>query len=214
MAYLDPRKNPLGCPAANRTTAADSALRYSYCSSKEKCGNSVAARRRFTWICPRMIIAKFGLCSREKRAARNGCSTFRSLHPVFCAGPDLLQGAVFGAAANPDLAVVLEWDRERMVGLTGEGQAGVRAVELLLGAAEDDHALAGVILRAPEPIILVAADDRGQAVLAAEEVDRPGFAVVGWGDAALAAVLRRTGVGDARGFPGYIGPSYRFSAFP
>src|SRR5258708_21981114 len=107
MAYLDRRRSPLGCPAANRTTAADSALRYRYCSSKEKCGNSVAARRRFTWICPRMIIAKFGLCSREKRAARNGCSTFRSLHPVFCAGPDFLQVAVVRAADNPDLAVGL-----------------------------------------------------------------------------------------------------------
>src|SRR5260370_14101869 len=34
--------------------------------SKRKCGNLVAARRGFTWICPNVIIAKFGLHSKEK----------------------------------------------------------------------------------------------------------------------------------------------------
>src|ERR1700719_294009 len=121
MAYRESEEKAAGLSGRCPDQAADSALRCRDCSSKEKCGNSVAARRRFTWICPRMIIAKFGLRSREKRAARNGCSTFRSLHPVFCAGPDLLQGAVLGVAADPDLAMVLEWDRKWMVGLTGEG---------------------------------------------------------------------------------------------
>src|SRR5260370_39332747 len=46
--------------------SADSALRYRCCLSKRKCGNLVAARRGFTWICPNVIIAKFGLHSKEK----------------------------------------------------------------------------------------------------------------------------------------------------
>src|SRR6266404_1331704 len=112
------------------------------------------------------------LCHQGQRAARNGCFTSGYLDPVFCAVPGLLQGAVLGAAANPDLAMILEGDRVGMVGLAGEREAGVVGFELLPGAAEDDHALAGVVVGTPEPIILMAGDDRRQAVLAAEVIDR------------------------------------------
>ena len=63
----------------------------------EKCGNLVAACWGFTWMCPGVIIAKFGFGSRKKqepasesgrykggfcncqlRTARNGCPTFIS----------------------------------------------------------------------------------------------------------------------------------------
>src|SRR6266446_8565066 len=98
---------------------------------------------------PKRNSSKRSLCAQGKKP---------KLDPVFEAGPDLLQAAVLGAAADPDLAMILEGNGEWMVRLACEGEAGVRAVELLPGAAEDDHALAGVIARTPAPIILVAAD--------------------------------------------------------
>jgi len=56
--------------------------------------------------------------------------------------------------------------------------------------------LARFAVRAPEPVVVVAADGEGQAV--AEEVDGAGFAVVGAVDAGLLLVFGRERAIDAR----------------
>jgi hypothetical protein len=47
--------------------------------TKEKCGNLVAAARDFAWLFPRMIIANFGLGSREKEREEDNAETQRAL---------------------------------------------------------------------------------------------------------------------------------------
>src|ERR1700720_1096925 len=60
----------LACISKKPQGSADCALRYRSCLSKRKCGNLVAARRGFTWMCPEVIIAKFGLRSKENDIRR------------------------------------------------------------------------------------------------------------------------------------------------
>src|SRR5215471_10904227 len=65
-------------------------------------------------------------------------------------------------------------------------------LQYLFAVVEDDHAIAGVVVRAPDPIGAVAAHGPGEAFTAAEEVDRAGLPVVLRKDAAVRAL----GCGD------------------
>ena len=72
--------------------------------------------------------------------------------------------------------------------------------------AQQDHALAGVAVRSPVPVVLMKADRRRQAVLRSEVIDRASLPVVAGLDRGLGLHVGRQAVIDARhlghhGFP-------------
>src|SRR5262252_8581725 len=64
-------------------------------------------------------------------------------------------------------------------------------------ALQDDHDLAGVAARAPQPIIVVLADGRRQAITRAIEINRGGVAPAVAEDGRARLLVRRQAVIDA-----------------
>src|ERR1700738_1585967 len=66
------------------------------------------------------------------------------------------------------------------------------------GSVDDDHHLAGLPVRSPKPIAIVATDGERQSASRTEEVDRTGLAVVRTENAGSRPVVCRECVVDAR----------------
>src|SRR6266446_99242 len=74
-------------------------------------------------------------------------------------------------------------------------------------AAKHDHALAGVIARAPKPVALMIANRFRQPVLRAEEIDRASLAVTVREDCSPRALLGRKRVVNAADFARHFLPA-------
>src|SRR5689334_13901048 len=78
---------------------------------------------------------------------------------------------------------------------------------LRVAFADQDHALAGVLARPPQPVILVAGDCRRQAVPGAEQIDSGSLAIVVGSESRPRPLIRRQAVVRASYFSHELLPS-------
>src|SRR5438067_3458161 len=94
-----------------------------------------------------------------------------------------------------------------MIGLADGFHAGETFAVTSAIAAENDDAFAGVVTRAPKPIVLVIANRLRQPVFLAEEIDRAGLAVIVRKDRGLRALLGRKRVVNPSNFARHFFPA-------
>src|SRR6202012_3928886 len=95
-----------------------------------------------------------------------------------------------------------------MIALADDGAGVVIRLHLVRrGIGDDNHLLAGVAARTPDPVVLVTADGGGESVGLTQDIDGAGFAVISSEDAGDGALLLRQGVIDCGYLPDEIMPA-------
>ena len=82
-----------------------------------------------------------------------------------------------------------------------------KVFQIFLSLIQDDHAVARIAARPPEPEGAVAADRRGQSLALVEEIDGSGFRIELAEDAAVLALGSRDAASGERSFVGDLLPS-------